>query len=54
VQYFAGVPEVLVGAHVLGSVLVWVATLRFYLALTEPIPSNTQDPGHVEPLPVAR
>lgn len=37
-QYFAGVPELLVGAHVLGSVLVWVATIRFHLALTEPIP----------------
>jgi cytochrome c oxidase assembly protein subunit 15 len=40
VQYFAGVPELLVGAHVLGSVLVWVATLRFHLALTEPIPTS--------------
>jgi cytochrome c oxidase assembly protein subunit 15 len=39
VQYFAGVPEILVGAHVAGSVLVWVAALRFYLALTEPIPT---------------
>jgi cytochrome c oxidase assembly protein subunit 15 len=38
-QYFAGVPEVLVGTHVLGSVLVWVAALRFHLALTEPIPA---------------
>jgi cytochrome c oxidase assembly protein subunit 15 len=38
VQYFAGVPEILVGAHVLGSVLVWLAALRFHLALTEPIP----------------
>jgi cytochrome c oxidase assembly protein subunit 15 len=54
VQYFTGVPEVLVGAHVLGSVLVWVAALRFHLALTEPIPSSSHDPGHVEPLPVAR
>ena len=30
-QYFAGVPETLVGAHVLGSVLVWVAALQFHL-----------------------
>ena len=37
VQYFAGVPEALVAAHVLGSVLVWVSALRFHLALTEPI-----------------
>lgn len=40
-QYFTGVPELLVGAHVLGSVLVWVAALRFHLALTEPIPATT-------------
>lgn len=40
VQYFTGVPEGLVGLHVLGSVLVWVATLRFHLALTEPIPTR--------------
>jgi cytochrome c oxidase assembly protein subunit 15 len=38
VQYAAGVPELLVGAHVLGSVLVWVAVLQLHLALTEPIP----------------
>ncbi len=40
VQYAAGVPEAMVGAHVLGSVLVWVAALRFHLALTEPIPDE--------------
>ncbi len=33
-------PELLVGAHVLGSVLVWVAALRFHLGLTEPIPAE--------------
>ena len=44
VQYFAGVPELLVGAHVLGSVLVWVAALRFHLALTEPIPPAGRPP----------
>ncbi|MGV3758093.1 MAG: COX15/CtaA family protein [Actinomycetota bacterium] len=32
-QYFTGVPEILVGGHVLGSVLVWVAALRFHLLL---------------------
>ena len=36
-QYFAGVPEIMVAGHVLGSVVVWVAVLRFHLALTEPI-----------------
>lgn len=37
VQYFAGVPEIMVAGHILGSVLVWVAVLRFHLALTEPV-----------------
>lgn len=36
-QYFAGVPEIMVAGHVLGSVLVWVAVLRFHLALTAPV-----------------
>lgn len=40
VQYAAGVPEILVAAHVLGSVLVWVAVLRFHLALSEPLPAS--------------
>lgn len=53
VQYFAGVPEVLVGIHVLGSVLVWAATLRFHLALTEPIPPEPQDVAAVRPRPAA-
>jgi cytochrome c oxidase assembly protein subunit 15 len=39
VQYFSGVPEVLVGVHVLGAVCVWVATLRFLLGLRAPAPS---------------
>lgn len=34
-QYVTGVPEILVGGHVLGSVLVWVAALRFHLLLAE-------------------
>jgi cytochrome c oxidase assembly protein subunit 15 len=42
VQYAAGVPEAMVAAHVLGSVLVWVAALRFHLRLTEPAPSTAQ------------
>ena len=50
VQYFAGVPEVLVAAHVLGSVLVWVAALGFHLALTEPIPPTEP---HRAPLPAS-
>ena len=33
-QYFTGVPALLVGIHVLGSVAVWIATLRVVLAMT--------------------
>jgi cytochrome c oxidase assembly protein subunit 15 len=56
VQYAAGVPEILVAAHVLGSVLVWIAVLRFHLALTEPIPADEPAPrptaaGVVAPQP---
>ncbi|MFV2117695.1 COX15/CtaA family protein, partial [Streptomyces sp. Act-28] len=35
VQYFTGVPEVLVGAHMLGSALLWIAVLRLALSLRE-------------------
>lgn len=40
VQYAADVPELLVGAHVLGSALVWVAVVRLHLALTHPDPTE--------------
>ena len=54
VQYELDVPELLVGFHVLGSVLVWVAALRFHLALTEPIGMGTSDaPSPVAARPVA-
>ena len=32
VQYFAGLPVLLVGAHLLGACLVWIAALRVVLA----------------------
>ncbi|WP_367324006.1 heme A synthase [Streptomyces sp. HUAS ZL42] len=35
VQYFTNLPEVLVGLHMLGSGLVWIAVLRVLLALRE-------------------
>lgn len=45
VQYFTDLPEVLVGLHMLGSCLVWIATLRVLLALRER-PQETADvPG---------
>jgi len=55
VQYAAGVPEAMVAAHVLGSVLVWIATVRFYLALTQPVPdsSPTEDPAIVSAVAAA-
>lgn len=53
VQYFAGVPELLVAGHVLGSVLVWVAVLRLHLSLTAPIAApasaTTGQPAPVAP-----
>jgi heme a synthase len=53
VQYVLDVPELLVGAHVLGSVLVWVAALRLHLALAaagvepahRPQPSRAVEPA---------
>lgn len=38
-QYVTGVPELLVGLHVLGAMLMWAAVLRVLLGLTEPLPS---------------
>ncbi|MFJ6353598.1 heme A synthase [Streptomyces sp. NPDC092046] len=35
VQYFTGVPEVMVAAHMLGSSLMWIAVLRLALSLRE-------------------
>ncbi|MBW3575090.1 MAG: COX15/CtaA family protein [Actinobacteria bacterium] len=46
-QYFTGVPAALVGAHVLGAVLVWVAVIRCNLELAAPAPS----PGPTGPGP---
>ncbi len=39
VQYATGVPELLVGLHVFGSMLVWAAVLRLLLVLTGVAPS---------------
>ena len=37
VQYATGVPELLVGLHVLGSMVVWVAAIRLRLTAVEPV-----------------
>ena len=35
-QYFTGVPAILVGVHILGAVLVWIAAIRFWLTAPSP------------------
>lgn len=47
VQYLAELPEVLVGLHLLGSVLVWIAALRLLLSLRE----RGLPPGAEPPVP---
>jgi cytochrome c oxidase assembly protein subunit 15 len=34
IQYFTGIPEVLVAAHLLGATLVWIASWRVWLSVT--------------------
>ncbi|MGA5134930.1 COX15/CtaA family protein [Streptomyces olivoreticuli] len=50
VQYFTGQPELVVGAHMLGSCIVWIAVLRVFLSLRDrgelasvPAPSGEHD-----------
>jgi heme a synthase len=53
VQYFTGVPGPLVVAHVLGSALVWIATLRAAFALRERGPLAGAESGPARPLTVS-
>ncbi|MEA2463995.1 MAG: heme a synthase [Acidobacteriota bacterium] len=48
VQYFSGVPEVLVAVHIVGAVSVWVATLQFVLGLRAPDQRTTRERDLVE------
>jgi cytochrome c oxidase assembly protein subunit 15 len=51
-QYFTGVPPLLVGLHVLGASLVWVAVLSLYLHLrapVEPAPPGPRESGREHP-----
>ncbi|MEV0169905.1 COX15/CtaA family protein [Streptomyces sp. NPDC050803] len=43
VQYFTELPEVLVGAHMFGSCVVWIAVLRVLLSLRERPEATTAD-----------
>ena len=45
VQYFTDLPEILVGVHMFGSCLVWIAVLRVLLALRERPEIELQLPG---------
>ena len=40
-QYFTGVPALLVGIHVAGATLIWVMILKLYLAVHQPIPEKS-------------
>ncbi|MEE9417625.1 MAG: hypothetical protein V3V01_20260, partial [Acidimicrobiales bacterium] len=46
VQFFTGVPVLLVALHILGSVAVWVAVIRFHLR----VGSLTKQPSSGRPL----
>jgi heme a synthase len=51
-QYFSDVPEFLVGLHLLGSTLVWIAVLRVLLSLRERgTPASTTFPAPAEAVP---
>ncbi|MFD8546118.1 heme A synthase [Streptomyces sp. NPDC059649] len=47
VQYFLGLPEIVIGLHMLGSTLVWIAVLRVALSLRDrgPLPEDAPEGG---------
>jgi cytochrome c oxidase assembly protein subunit 15 len=47
-QYFTGVPALLVGVHILGAVVVWVAVLRFVLRLFIVVEQPSVEPALAE------
>ena len=51
IQYFTHLPAGLVWVHVTGSVLVWIAVLRLFLALRERTPVNTARTGPAVSVP---
>ncbi|KOV99621.1 MULTISPECIES: COX15/CtaA family protein [unclassified Streptomyces] len=52
VQYFTHLPEVLVALHMLGSCLIWIATLRVLLSLRERPETGLGLPGPSAEVPV--
>ncbi|MFI8816515.1 MULTISPECIES: heme A synthase [unclassified Streptomyces] len=57
VQYFSDVPEVLVGIHMFGSSLMWIAVLRLALSMREraavaaPVPAPSAERPETAPTP---
>ena len=49
IQYFNGVPALLVGFHVAGAAAVWVAVLRFRLASRLGRPARAATPARPRP-----
>ncbi|AZM52596.1 cytochrome B [Streptomyces sp. WAC 01529] len=48
VQYFTDLPEILVGLHMFGSCLVWIAVLRVLLSLRERPHATTELPAQAD------
>ena len=44
VQYFTGVPALLVGFHIAGATAVWIAVLRLHLAFRTPVATAGDEP----------
>ncbi|REK85016.1 heme A synthase [Streptomyces inhibens] len=49
VQYFMGLPELVIGFHMLGSALVWICVLRVCLSLRDRGPLQEEDPDESAP-----
>lgn len=46
IQYFTGIPEIIVAAHLLGATLVWIAAWRIRIAITtSPITAQVANAG---------
>jgi cytochrome c oxidase assembly protein subunit 15 len=52
VQYFTHLPEILVGAHMLGACLVWLAVLAVHWSTRERLPATPTSPPHRSDLAV--
>lgn len=52
-QYFLGLPAALVGVHILGATLFWIATLAVRASFYEPVPDGEALPAVPVPRPVA-